>query len=416
MNDRLLVLADEVEQEITGVCREIEKTALYNHQKVLAAFHEHRVSEAHFQGTTGYGYDDLGREVLDRVFAHVFGAESALVRMQIVSGTHALAIGLYGLCRPGDELVAVGKPYDTLERVIGVRDAPGSLAEMGVGYRQVDLSPDGNPDPDRLLAVLGPRTRVIFLQRSGGYEWRSPLNLENMARLIGAAKPRFPRVRVVVDNCYGEFTETREPCQVGADLVCGSLIKNPGGGLAPSGGYLAGSAESVELAAARLTAPGLGRAVGASLGDMRLLFQGLYLAPHFVAEALKGAVFAARLFERLGYEVRPGFADRRTDIVQAVRLGTAERVLAFCRGIQKASPVDAHAVPEAASLPGYRDGVVMAAGTFVQGASLELTADAPIREPYAVYLQGGLSREYVKLGVLAAARELEAVNGRSISL
>jgi cystathionine beta-lyase family protein involved in aluminum resistance len=413
MNDRLLVLADEVEREIAEVCREIEKTASFNHRKVLAAFHEHRVSEVHFRGTTGYGYGDVGREVLEQVFARVFDAESALVRLQIVSGTHALAVGLFGLLRPGDELVAVNKPYDTLERVIGVREAPGSLAEMGVGYRRLDFEADGEPDLEALVAALGPRARVLLLQRSGGYEWRSPLNLDTMARLIGAVKPRFPRVRVVVDNCYGEFTEAREPCAVGADLVCGSLIKNPGGGLAPSGGYLAGSAECVELAAARLTAPGLGRAVGASLGDLRLLFQGLYLAPHFVAEALKGAVFAARLFERLGYEVRPGFADRRTDIVQAVRLGTAERVIAFCRGIQKASPVDAHAVPEPAPLPGYRDGVVMAAGTFVQGASLELTADAPLRPPFAVYLQGGLSREYAKLGALAAARELEAGGGPS---
>ncbi|MEW6541082.1 MAG: methionine gamma-lyase family protein [Bacillota bacterium] len=413
MNDRLLVLADEVEREIAEVCREIEKTASFNHRKVLAAFHEHRVSEVHFRGTTGYGYGDVGREVLEQVFARVFDAESALVRLQIVSGTHALAVGLFGLLRPGDELVAVNKPYDTLERVIGVREAPGSLAEMGVGYRRLDFEADGEPDLEALVAALGPRARVLLLQRSGGYEWRSPLNLDTMARLIGAVKLRFPRVRVVVDNCYGEFTEAREPCAVGADLVCGSLIKNPGGGLAPSGGYLAGSAECVELAAARLTAPGLGRAVGASLGDLRLLFQGLYLAPHFVAEALKGAVFAARLFERLGYEVRPGFADRRTDIVQAVRLGTAERVIAFCRGIQKASPVDAHAVPEPAPLPGYRDGVVMAAGTFVQGASLELTADAPLRPPFAVYLQGGLSREYAKLGALAAARELEAGGGPS---
>lgn len=413
MGDRLLVLADEVEREITGVCREIEKTASLNHRKVLAAFHEHRVSEVHFRGTTGYGYGDVGREVLEQVWARVFGAESALVRLQIVSGTHALAIGLFGLLRPGDELVAVNKPYDTLERVIGVREAPGSLAEMGVDYRQLDLQADGEPDLEALVAALGPRTRVLLLQRSGGYEWRPSLNLDTTARLISAVKPRFPRVRVVVDNCYGEFTEAWEPCVVGADLVCGSLIKNPGGGLAPSGGYLAGSAECVELAAARLTAPGLGRAVGASLGDLRLLFQGLYLAPHFVAEALKGAVFAARLFERLGYEVRPGFTDRRTDIVQAVRLGTAERVIAFCRGIQKASPVDAHAVPEPAPLPGYQDGVVMAAGTFVQGASLELTADAPLRPPFAVYLQGGLSREYAKLGVLAAARELEAGGGLS---
>jgi cystathionine beta-lyase family protein involved in aluminum resistance len=411
MNDRLLVLVDEVEQEIAAAYRRIEAVALANHRKVLNAFHEYRVSEFHFRGSTGYGYGDVGREVLDRVWARVFGAESALVRMQIVSGTHALALGLYGLCRPGDELVAVGKPYDTLERVIGIRTAvPGSLADLGVKYRQVALGVGGEPDADELLAVLGPRTGVVLIQRSGGYEWRPALGIEATARLVGLVKAHFPRVRVMVDNCYGEFTEAREPGEVGADLVCGSLIKNPGGGLVPTGGYVAGCAECVELAAARLTAPGLGREVGASLGHLRLLYQGLYLAPHFVAEALKGAVFAARLLERLGYEVHPGYAERRSDIIQAVRLGSPERVLAFCRGIQRASPVDAHAVPEPVMLPGYGDGVVMAAGTFVQGASLELTADAPMREPFAVFLQGGLSREYVKLGVLAAVQELNKLD------
>jgi cystathionine beta-lyase family protein involved in aluminum resistance len=411
MKNRLPALVDEVEREIAEVYRRIEAVALANHRKVLDAFHAYRVSEFHFRGSTGYGYGDAGREVLDRVFARVFGTELALVRVQIVSGTHALALALFGLCRPGDELVAVGKPYDTLEQVIGIRGrVPGSLTGLGVKYRQVALGADGKPDPAALLAALGPKTRVVLVQRSGGYAWRPALDLETMARLIGLVKARFPHVRVVVDNCYGEFTETREPGEVGADLVCGSLIKNPGGGLAPTGGYVAGCAECVELAAARLTAPGLGREVGATLNSLRLLYQGLYLAPHFVAEALKGAVFAARLLERLGYQVLPGYADRRSDIIQAVRLGTPERVLAFCRGIQKASPVDAHAYPEPVPLPGYGDGVVMAAGTFVQGASLELTADAPMRNPFAVFLQGGLSREYVKLGVLSAIRELEELD------
>ncbi|MBE0467232.1 MAG: methionine gamma-lyase family protein [Candidatus Desulforudis sp.] len=407
MNERLRALAGEVEREIAGVYRWIDEVALANHRKTLDAFHEYRVSEFHFRGSTGYGYGDPGREVLDRVWARVFGAESALVRTQIVSGTHALALAFYGLCRPGDQLVAVGRPYDTLERVIGIKArVPGSLTDLGVGYRQVDLDGNGRPDKAALVAALTRSTKVVFLQRSGGYDWRPALDIEAMAGLIGLVKSHAPHARVVVDNCYGEFTEVREPSEVGADLVCGSLIKNPGGGLAPTGGYVAGCAECVELAAARLTAPGLGREVGASLYNLRLLYQGFYLAPHFVSEALKGAVFSARLMERLGYEVKPGYADRRSDTIQGIRLGTPERVIAFCRGIQKASPVDAHAFPEPAPLPGYADGVVMAAGTFVQGASLELTADAPFREPFAVYLQGGLSREYVKLGVLTAIQEM----------
>ena len=411
MNDKITVLAEEVEREVAGVYRRIEAVALANHKKILNAFHACRVSEFHFKGSTGYGYGDTGRDVLDRVFALVFGTEAALVRPQIVSGTHALALALFGLCRPGDVLVAVGRPYDTLERVIGIREpVPGSLAEWGVKYRQTALGADGKPDETALLAALDRNVRVVLIQRSGGYDWRPALTADDMARLIALIKGRLPGVRVVVDNCYGEFTETREPGELGADLVCGSLIKNPGGGLAPTGGYLAGSEECVALAADRLTAPGLGRHVGACPEGLRLLYQGLYLAPHFVAEALKGAVFAARLLERLGYEVLPGYADRRADIVQAVRLGTPERVLAFCRGIQKASPVDAYVAPEPVPLPGYTDGVVMAAGTFVQGASLELTADAPVREPYAVFLQGGLSREYVKLGVLSAVREVEKVD------
>lgn len=407
MNDQLRALAGEVEREIAGVYRRIDEVALVNHRKTLDAFHEYQVSEFHFRGSTGYGYGDAGREVLDRVWARVFGAESALVRTQIVSGTHALALAFYGLCRPGDQLVAVGRPYDTLERVIGIKArVPGSLTDLGVGYRQVDLDGNGRPDKAALVAALTQNTKVVFLQRSGGYDWRPAMDIEAMTGLIGLVKSHAPHARVVVDNCYGEFTEVREPSEVGADLVCGSLIKNPGGGLAPTGGYVAGCAECIELAAARLTAPGLGREVGASLYNLRLLYQGLYLAPHFVSEALKGAVFGARLMERLGYEVKPGYADRRSDIIQGVRLGTPERVIAFCRGIQKASPVDAHAFPEPAPLPGYADGVVMAAGTFVQGASLELTADAPFREPFAVYLQGGLSREYVKLGVLTAIQEM----------
>jgi len=403
----LAALADAVDDEVRVVYDVIDDIALANHMRVLAAFHAERVSDYHMRGTTGYGYGDTGRETLDRVWARAFGAEAAIVRTQIVSGTHALALGLFGVCRPGDEILSVGRPYDTLAEVIGLNGAsPGSLAALGVTYREVGDDPAA-VSPDDLAAAVGPRTRVLYLQRSRGYAWRRGLDLASMARLIEAVRARSPEIIVLVDNCYGEFVEDREPPAVGADLCAGSLIKNPGGGLAPTGGYVAGRADLVELAAGRLTAPGLGAHVGCAPEGYRLLFQGLFQAPHVVAEALKGVVFAARLMERLGFEVMPRWDEMpRSDIVQAIRLGRPERVLAFCRGLQRGSPVDAHVVPEAGPLPGYADGVVMAAGTFVQGASLELSADAPLREPYAVYLQGGLSRHYARLGVLSACREL----------
>ncbi|MEW5762384.1 MAG: aminotransferase class I/II-fold pyridoxal phosphate-dependent enzyme [Bacillota bacterium] len=415
---RLERLAAEVVEEVQPVYRDIERTALENHRRVLDAFHAAGVREYHFLGSTGYGYGDAGREALEKAWALIFGAEEALVRVQLVSGTHALATCFFGLLAPGDELLCVqGTPYDTLCPVIGLQNpSPRSLTGMGVYYRQLEPLSDGGIDLAALRAALSERTRVVFLQRSCGYRMRRALRIEEIEAVAGLVHRASPRAVVLVDNCYGEFVETREPCAAGADLVCGSLIKNPGGGLAPTGGYIAGRREYVQAAAERLTAPGLGAAVGPTLGLTRLLLQGLYLAPHFVSEALKGAVFAARFFERLGFTVMPAYDAPRGDIVQAVRLGSPERVMAFCRAIQQSSPVDAAVRPEPGPLPGYADGIVMAAGTFIQGASLELTADAPLREPYAVYLQGGLSKEYVYLGVLTAARELIKLENRLAKL
>lgn len=401
--DRLDSLAEEVVGEVESLWRRIDALSLTNQRRVLKAFQEARVSDFHLRGSTGYGYHDAGREALEQVYARVFGAEAALVRPQIVSGTHALALCLYGVLRPGDELVTLqGRPYDTLETVIA--GGPGSLTEFGIKYTQVEPLSEGIPDQEAALQVIERRPRMLLLQRSGGYSWRRGLLINQLEALISMVKQRSPDTVVVVDNCYGEFVETIEPTLAGADLCAGSLIKNPGGGLAPTGGYVAGKGQYVDMAANRLTAPGLGKAVGPTLNCLGPFFQGFFLAPHFVAEALKGAVFAARFFERLGFEVLPRFDERRSDIVQGIRLGSAEKLTAFCRAVQASSPVDAHVRPEGGALPGYRDSVVMAAGTFVQGASLELTADAPLREPYAVYLQGGLSKEHVMLGVVEAAR------------
>ncbi|WP_078060580.1 aminotransferase class I/II-fold pyridoxal phosphate-dependent enzyme [Desulfotomaculum copahuensis] len=402
----LAALAGEVEQEVIPYYRTVDERALQNHARILAAFHEVRVSDYHLRGGTGYGYGDAGREALEAVYARVFGAESALVRGQIVSGTHAIALCLFGVLRPGDELLAVqGTPYDTLEEMIGLRgEAPGSLKEMGVIYRQVDLLPGGEIDPAGIAAALNPRTRMVMLQRSRGYSLRPSLDMKSMQRLIGLIRDKQPGAVIFVDNCYGEFVEEMEPSAAGADLVAGSLIKNPGGGLAPGGGYVAGRRRYVEMAANRWTAPGIGAEVGPAPDFQRLMFQGLFLAPHVVAEALKGAVFAARLFERLGFPVYPAAGEPRTDIIQAITLGSPRRLEAFCRAIQGASPVDAHVQPKPWDMPGYGDPVIMAAGTFVQGASIELSADAPVREPYVVYMQGGLSKEYVRLAVLEAAR------------
>lgn len=401
-------LAVETMHEVQPVYQALEEIALHNHAKVLDAFRQVRVSEFHLKGSTGYGYGDAGRTALEEVFALVFEAEAALVRGQFVSGTHAIAACLYGILRPGDELLAVqGEPYDTLGEMIGVRGAAsGSLKEFGITYRQIELLPGGEIDFSALAGALGPKTRLVLLQRSKGYHWQPSLGAEKIRALIDFIKQRKPDAVVFVDNCYGEFVEKEEPIEMGADLVAGSLIKNPGGGLAPTGGYVVGKRQYVDAAANRWSAPGIGAEVGPTQGNQRLLFQGLFLAPHVVTEALKGMIFAARFFERLGFAVLPGYLDERSDIVQAIALGTPERMVAFCQGLQAASPVDAHVRPEPDAMPGYGDPVIMAAGTFVQGASLELSADGPMRPPYAVYLQGGLSKEYVQLALLHAAGEL----------
>lgn len=404
----LIKLADRVEKEVEPVYQEINARAFVNHQRVLEAFQRARVSDYHLKGSTGYGYGDQGREALENAYAYVFGAEKALVRGQIISGTHAIALCLFGLLRPGDELLAVqGPPYDTLQSLIGIKgDSPGNLQELGVTYRQVDLLPNGYLDWNGIAQALSERTKIVFLQRSRGYSQYPSLDLDAMKKLILFIKNYRRDIFVCVDNCYGEFVENIEPPLLGADLTAGSLIKNPGGGLAPGGGYLAGHALCVEAAANRWTAPGIGSGVGPAPDFQRLLFQGFFLAPHVVAEALKGSVFAARYFECLGFAVSPLYDAKRTDIIQSITLGSREKLLAFCRGIQKASPVDAHVIPEPAGLPGYGAQIIMAAGTFVQGASIELSADAPVREPFIVYLQGGLSKDYVKLAVINAAREV----------
>jgi len=401
-HESLVDLGLAVDEEVRAVFKELEAVARVNHARVLHAFLEAGVADYHFGGSTGYGYGDLGRSTLEEVFRRVFGAEAALVRTSIASGTHALALCLFGVLRPGDELLVLGEIYPTLRGLVGLDGGgPGSLSEWGIECRQAPL----DTDPE---AVLRPNTRAVFLQRSAGYSRGSSLGIPVLSQLINRFKRVAPEVIIIVDNCYGEFVEMLEPSHVEADLVAGSLIKNPGGGLAPAGGYVVGRQDLVERAAARLTAPGLEGLVGAEPQGYRLLYQGLYLAPLMVAEALKTAVFAARLFERLGFEVFPPHNAPRTDIVQAVELGSPQRLLAFCRGLQKASPVDSRALPEPSYLPGYRGEVLMAAGTFVQGASLELSADAPWEPPYTVYLQGGLSYCYGQIGVLAAAQELLA--------
>lgn len=408
MSINLETLAKEVERKVEPLYRLIDERALSNHAKVLAAFRKARVSDFHLKGSTGYGYGDSGRETLENIYADVFRAEKALVRGQIVSGTHAIALCLYGVLRAGDELLSVqGEPYDTLGEMIGIRDgAEGSLKDLGVVYKQVDLTSGGDLDFSAVGQAISPRTKMVMLQRSAGYRWGTALGIDKIREAVDFIKKRKPDTVVFVDNCYGEFVELEEPLEAGADLVAGSLIKNPGGGLAPTGGYVAGKEKYVEMAANRWSAPGIGAEVGPSGDIQRLLYQGLFLAPHVVSEALKGAVFASMFFESLGFKVLPRPSDHRSDIVQAIQLGTPERMLAFCRGLQKGSPVDSHVTPEANDMPGYGDPVVMAAGTFVQGASLELSADGPLRPPFAVYLQGGLSKEYVKLALLSAAREL----------
>ena len=393
---------DTIQKGLRGRFGQIDEIAEYNQMKVVRAMENQRVSAACFEATTGYGYDDLGRETLEAVYAEVFGAESALVRPQITCGTHALTVALSAVLRPGDELLSpVGKPYDTLEGVIGIKEdnPPGSLKEFGISYRQVDLFEDGSFDFEGIKNALNERTKLVTIQRSKGYAARKTLSVGRIGELISFIKSIRPDVICMVDNCYGEFVEETEPTQAGADLCVGSLIKNAGGGLAPIGGYIVGKEEYVDLCAYRLTAPGLGREVGATLGVNQAFFQGFFLAPAVTAGALKGAIFAANVYETLGFPVIPDKSESRHDIIQAVTLGSPEAVIAFCRGIQAASPVDSHALPEPYAMPGYHSDVIMAAGAFIQGSSIELSADGPIEPPYAVYFQGGLTWYNARYGI-----------------
>ena len=401
-------LAAACEARLAGRFAEIDRVARANTRRVLEAFQEFRVSEPCFAGTTGYGYDDLGRETLDKVWARVFGAESALVRVNFVNGTHAIASALFAAVRPGDTLLSVmGAPYDTLRTAIGISgSAHGSLRDYGVAYAQVDTL-DGGPDLDAIVrAAREIRPAAALVQRSRGYDSRRALTVEEIGGIVRAIKSASPDTAVVVDNCYGEFTDTAEPTMVGADLIAGSLIKNPGGGLAPSGGYIAGRAELVENAACRLTVPGIGGECGATFGLNRQLYQGLFLAPHTTAQALKTAALCAAMLEALGYETFPASGEFRSDIIQTVVLRSGENLLKFCRGIQSGSPVDSFVTPEAWQMPGYEDQVVMAAGAFIQGSSIELSCDGPMREPYLAFLQGGLTYEAGRLGVMAAVAEM----------
>lgn len=385
----------------------IDQVAEHNQAKVLWAMQKNRVSAACFAATTGYGYDDFGRDNLERVYADVFHTEAALVRPQITCGTHALTVALSANLLPGDELLSpVGMPYDTLQEVIGIRESPCSLAEYGVVYRQVDLLPDGSFDYDGIRKAINEKTKLITIQRSKGYATRPTFSIKQIGELIAFCKGVKPDVTVMVDNCYGEFVETIEPSDVGADMTVGSLIKNPGGGLAPIGGYICGRTDLVERCAYRLSAPGLGQEVGANLGLLPSLYQGFFLAPTVVASALKGAIFAANLYERLGFRVVPNGSESRHDIIQAVELGSREGMIAFCKGIQSAAPVDSFADPMPWDMPGYEDEVIMAAGAFVQGSSIELSADGPIRPPYAVYFQGGLTWYHAKLGILLSLQNM----------
>ena len=398
---------ERVLQELAPRFAQIDQTAEYNQYKVLAAMQEHRVSAPCFAATTGYGYDDMGRDTLEKVYAACFHTEAALVRPQITCGTHALTVALSANLRPGDELLSpVGRPYDTLEEVIGIRPSPCSLAEYGVTYRQVDLLPDGSFDYDAIRAAINDKTKLVTIQRSKGYQTRPSFSVAQIGELIAFVKSVKPSLICMVDNCYGEFVERTEPSDVGADMIVGSLIKNPGGGLAPIGGYICGSAECVARCAYRLSAPGLGQEVGANLGLLPALYQGFFLAPTVVASALKGAIFAANLYERMGFRVVPTGSESRHDIIQAVELGSAEGMLAFCKGIQAAAPVDSFVTPEPWPMPGYDANVVMAAGAFVQGSSIELSADGPIRPPYAVYFQGGLTWPHAKLGILMSVQKM----------
>ena len=407
----LLTLKKRVLDELAPSFRRIEQMSEENTLKVLTAMRECKVSDIHFNTSSGYAYDDIGRSKLEELYAKVFAAESALVRTQFVSGTHALATVLFGILRPGDKLVSLtGTPYDTMQTVIGyTASSSGSLKEYGILYDELPLN-EGRVDVERIADVLDERTKMVLIQRSRGYSRRPTLLIEDIREICNQVHRLKPDCICFVDNCYGEFVESLEPTQAGADIMAGSLIKNPGGGLAPTGGYIVGREDLVELASYRLTAPGMGAELGASLVNNRLFFQGLFLAPHVVSQALKGALFAAGIFENLGYTTYPRISDERGDIIQAIELGTAEKLVAFCSGVQKYSPVDSFVKPEPWDMPGYTDQIIMAAGTFVQGASIEFSADGPLRSPYNVYLQGGLTFEQVMFGILGAAEEIRQLS------
>ena len=408
IDGEVLSFGEKILSELKDRFDKIDETAELNQLKVIRAMQENRVSEACFQGSTGYGYNDLGRDTLEAVYASLFHGEDALVRPQITCGTHALALALMSNLRPGDELLSpVGKPYDTLEEVIGIRESRGSLREYGISYRQADLRPDGDFDYEAIREAINERTKLVTIQRSKGYASRPTLSVEQIGELCAFIRGIKPDVILMVDNCYGEFVEEREPLEVGADLIVGSLIKNPGGGLAPIGGYIAGKKECVENAAYRLTSPGLGKEVGASLSVIQSFYQGLFLAPVVTASALKGAIFAANIYEQLGFRVIPDGKEKRHDIIQAVELRSPERLIAFCRGIQAAAPVDSFVTPEPWDMPGYDSKVIMAAGAFNSGSSIELSADGPLKEPYTVYFQGGLTWPHAKLGILKSLQALK---------
>ncbi|MCI6887111.1 MAG: methionine gamma-lyase family protein [Lachnospiraceae bacterium] len=407
ISGKVLSFCTEIEESLKPRFEKIDRTAEYNQMKVIKAMQDNRVSDVHFAATTGYGYNDLGRDTLEEVYASLFHAEAALVRPNLISGTHALHVALSGNLRPGDELLSpVGKPYDTLEEVIGIRESVGSLKEYGVSYRQVDLLPGGKFDYEGIRNAINEKTKLVTIQRSKGYDPRPTLSVEQIGELISFIKSIKPEVICMVDNCYGEFVETIEPTDVGADMIVGSLIKNPGGGLAPIGGYIVGRKDCIDRASYRLSAPGLGKEVGASLGLNTSFYQGLFLAPTVVAGALKGAVFAANVYEKLGFAVVPNGSEERYDIIQAITFGTPEGVIAFCQGIQAAAPVDSYVSPEPWDMPGYDAPVIMAAGAFVQGSSIELSADGPIKPPYAVYFQGGLTWYHAKLGILMSLQKM----------
>lgn len=405
--DEVYDYCDNIIKSLHDRFEEIDKNAEYNQMKVIKAMQDNKVAEMHLSGTTGYGYNDDGRDTLEKIYSDIFKTEDALVRPQIICGTHALNVALSSNLRPGDELLSpVGKPYDTMDEIIGIRPSKGSLAEYGITYAQVDLLPDGGFDYEGIKNAINERTKLVTIQRSKGYASRPTLSVERIGELISFIKSIKPDVICMVDNCYGEFVERIEPSEVGADMIVGSLIKNPGGGLAPCGGYIAGKKECVEQAAYRLSSPGLGKEVGATLGVNQSFYQGLFLSPVVVAGALKGAIFAANVYEKAGFVVRPDGSESRYDIIQAVELGSADGLLAFCKGIQAAAPVDSFVTPEPWPMPGYDSDVIMAAGAFVQGSSIELSADGPLKEPYSVFFQGGLTWYHAKLGIMMSVQKM----------